>query len=372
MFSPTHTQLNELTLGDRSRTELRDLLGELHRLESHATERRLAVLAELNSLDDGGLDAAAEARTVTHRSARGAKRDEATAGALVQLPAAADALASGQITVEHAERLADAVHETSPEEASELVGIAEQIPADLFAKRTNRWLGARRDRHAVEDRHAQQRTQREFSAWNEGGDSGPLLINGEMDNATGRGFLAALQAKVDALWQADGGRDGSPNETRSPTQRRLDALVELVTGEHASAELRHVKQMVHIVVTAETGHAEFLDGEPVPESFLAHLDNETTQIVGHVFDGNGRPLWLGRGRRLASADQWLHLIVRDRGCTDCGTQPALSEAHHVIEWSGEGGATDVDNLQLKCHTDHGLAHHGGNGARGIHRKPRAA
>jgi len=371
MFSPTHAQLKALTLGDKSRMQLRELLTDLHRLESHAAERRLAVLAELNGLDDGGLDAAAEARTVTHRSARGAKRDAETAGALAQLPAAADALASGKITVEHAERLAEAVHETSPEEAIELVGVAEQVPADMFAKRANRWLGERRDRHAVEDRHERQRAERELSVWNEGGDGGSLLLHGQMDNASGRAFLAALQAKVDALWQADGGRDGSPDDTRSPTQRRLDALVELVTGEHASGDLRHVKHMVHVVVTAETGHAEFLDGEPVPDSFLAHLDTETTQAVGHVFDGKGRPLWLGRRRRLASVDQWLHLIVRDRGCTDCGTDPAHTEAHHVSEWS-RGDGTDVDNLELKCHTDHGLAHHGGNGARGDSRRPRAA
>ena len=354
-----------------SRAELRRLLGDLHRLESHATERRLAVMAELNALGDGGLDAAAEARTVMHRSARGAQRDAATAGALAQLPVAADALASGQITIEHAEHLADAALETSPEEATELVAMAEQIPADIFAKRTNQWLGARRSRDAVEDRHARQRADRELSAWNEGGAGGPLLLHGQMDNATGRAFLAALQAKVDVLWQADGGRDGTPDEIRSPAQRRLDALVEFVTGEQGNDDLRHVKHMVHLVVTAETGHTEFLDGEPVPTTFLALLDEETTQIIGHVFDGNGRPLWLGRRRRLASVDQWLHLIVRDRGCADCGADPALSEAHHVAEWSNNG-PTDADNLELKCHTDHRLAHHGGSEVCSADRRPRAA
>jgi 5-methylcytosine-specific restriction protein A len=178
-----------------------------------------------------------------------------------------------------------------------------------------------------------------------------------MDNATGRDFEAAIQARVDALWQADGGRDGSPDEVRSPTQRRLDALVELVLGNTATEGLRHVKHLVHIVVTTETGHAEFLDGTPVPTSYLMHLDPETTQIVGHVVDGNGRPLWLGRRRRLASVDQWLHLVVRDRGCTDCGAEPVNCEAHHVQEW-GDQGTTDVDNLALKCHVDHTLAHHG--------------
>jgi hypothetical protein len=370
MFTPAHCQLDQLTLGDKSRAELRQLLRDLHRLEAHAAERRMAVLAELDSLDDGGLDAAAEARTVTHRSARGAKRDAATAGALAQLPAAAGALAAGQITVEHVEKLADAARETSPEEASQLVSVAEQIPADLFAKRTTEWLGSRRSREAVEERHERQRAERELVVWNNEGGGGPLLVHGQMDNATGRDFEAALQAKVDALWLADGGRDGSPNEVRSPAQRRLDALVELVLG-HADGA-RHVKHMVHIVVTAETGEAEFLDGTPVPDDYLAHLDAETAQVAGHVFDGTGRPLWLGRRRRLASVDQWLHLVVRDRGCTDCDAGPHHCEAHHDIEWTPHGGTTDVDNLELKCHTDHTLTHQRRGTHRGAERRPRAA
>lgn len=372
MFSATHHQLAGLTLGDRSRQELRRLLDDLHRLESHVAERRLAVLAELDSLGDGGLDAAAEARTVTHRSARGAARDTVTASALAQLPEAAGALASGQITVEHAEKLADAVRETSPEEAKELVCVAEQTPADLFAKRTNRWLGARRSRDDIEDRHERQRAERELVVWNDEGGAGSLLLHGRMDNATGRDFEAALQAKVDALWQADGGQDGSPDQVRTPAQRRVDALIELVLGHDAAEGFRHVKHMVHVVVTAETGHTEFLDGTPVPPSYVAHLDPETAQIVGHVCDGKGRPLWLGRRRRLASVDQWLHLIVRDRGCTDCGAEPAHTAAHHIAEWTRDQGPTDADNLELKCHTDHGLVHRGRQGPRGPDRKPRAA
>lgn len=370
MFSPTHAQLDQLTLGDRSRVELRQLLGDLHRLESHVAERRLAVMAELDSLHDGGLDAADEARAVTHRSARSAARDAGTAGALAQLPAAADALAAGQITIEHAEKLADAVRETSPEEADELIGVAEQVPADLFAKRATRWLGAHRSRQAVEERHERQRAERELVVWNDEGGTGSLMIHGQMDNATGRDFEAALQAKVDEMWTVDGGRDGSPNDVRSPAQRRLDALVELVLGQAGGN--RHVKHMVHVVVTAETGDAEFLDGTPVPADYFIDLDAETAQIVGHVFNGNGRPLWLGRRRRLASVDQWLHLIVRDRGCTDCDAGPAHCDAHHDLEWTADCGPTDVDNLKLECHADHALIHQRRGGRRDALRKPRAA
>lgn len=355
MFATLHDEIDGLTLGDKSRSELRRLLSELHRVVSRATEARLSVLAELDSLDDDGPDAASEARAATGCSARAAKRDAATAETLREMPAAAESLAAGQITIEHAERLADAARETSPEDAAELIDVAEQVPADLFARRASRWLGARRSADDAEERHQRQRRDRELAVWNEAGGTGSLVIHGQMDSATGRDFEATLQAKVEELWRADGGRDGSPDQVRTPAQRRLDALVELVLASGEAGSLPHVKHIVHLVITAETGHAEFLDGQPVPPSYLEHLDTASAQIVAHVADGKGRPLWLGRRKRLASVDQWLHLIVRDRGCTDCDAGPAHCEAHHVSEWN-EGGPTDVDNLELKCHNDHGLAH----------------
>ena len=150
------------------------------------------------------------------------------------------------------------------------------MPADVFAKRTNKWLGDRRSREATDERHARQRAARELTTWNEGGDDGSLVLHGQMDNATGREFRAALEAKVEELWRADGGRDGSPNDVRSPSQRRLDALVELVLkGDAASRPVTH---MLHLVITAETGHVEFLDGTPVPIEYLQHLDADTAQI----------------------------------------------------------------------------------------------
>ena len=114
--------------------------------------------------------------------------------------------------------------------------------------------------------------------------------------------------------------------------------------------------MVHIVVSLPAGTAEYLDGSPVPSEVLASLGDDAL-LVGHLFDGAGQPLWLGRTRRLASDAQWLSRIVTDRGCTDCGAAPDRCQMHHVAEWE-HGGPSDVDNFELKCHTDHGLAHRG--------------
>jgi len=359
MFTAEHDRLDSVRITGRPRRDLRALLRELHRLESHVSERRLAVLAELDALTDGGVDAAAEARSATHRSARAAEKDARTADALAHMPTAAESLASGTITVEHAERLAVLAAHTSSTEASELLPLAEQTPADLFRKKSNRWLSSRRSAKEIEQQHQRQRAERELSVWFEGSDeeNGALLIHGRMDNATGRAFVSALQAQVDKLWRDDGGRDGTPSEMRTPAQRRIDALSDLVRSPAGESEQGvSVRNLMHIIVNAESDEAEFLDGQPVPPTFLADLDPWRTDVVGHVYSGRGKPLWTGRRHRLATVNQWPVLIARDRGCTDCGADPSFTQAHHCeVEWE-DGGPTDIDNLELKCHTDHGLAH----------------
>jgi hypothetical protein len=73
------------------------------------------------------------------------------------------------------------------------------------------------------------------------------------------------------------------------------------------------------------------------------------------FDHTGRPLYLGRGKRIASADQRLICYARDRGCTHPGClQPGYhSEVHHAKAWS-KGGLTDADNLFFVCESHHAM------------------
>ena len=369
MFTAVHEALDMAIPTSPTRREMKALLTAFHEVEAHAAACRLAVMAALDALDDGGLPASAEARAATHQSSRAAERAAETAAGLAALPQAADALAAGRLTLEHAERLASLVDETSAEQVAELVPLAEKTPADLFRKKSNRWLSSRRSREAIEERHRRQRAERELSVWFEGNDeeNGALLINGRMDNATGRAFRSALQAMVDRMWRQDGGRGGIPNEVRTPRQRRIDALAALATTPVDETAPLAVRNMLHMVASlaadGSVASVEFLDGQPVPQSFLDSLDPSVVDVVGHVFSGAGKPLWTGRRHRLATVHQWTTLIARDRGCTDCGSDPAFTQAHHsVVEWD-DGGPTDIDNLELKCHTDHGLAHRRTDGRR---------
>ncbi|MEZ5133462.1 MAG: HNH endonuclease, partial [Mycobacterium sp.] len=81
-----------------------------------------------------------------------------------------------------------------------------------------------------------------------------------------------------------------------------------------------------------------------------------------VFDETtGRRLWLGRSKRIASADQRVVLHERDRGCTFPGcTVPGYGcQVHHATTDWAEGGTTDIDHLDLACGPHNRLVKRGG-------------
>ncbi|HEY1488206.1 MAG TPA: hypothetical protein VGF84_19010, partial [Micromonosporaceae bacterium] len=69
--------------------------------------------------------------------------------------------------------------------------------------------------------------------------------------------------------------------------------------------------------------------------------------------------YLGRQKRIATADQRLICYARDRGCTrpNCLVPGYRCEVHHSPDW-GRGGRTDADKLHFGCCPDHGMATRG--------------
>ncbi|MGN6330354.1 MAG: DUF222 domain-containing protein, partial [Motilibacteraceae bacterium] len=76
-----------------------------------------------------------------------------------------------------------------------------------------------------------------------------------------------------------------------------------------------------------------------------------------VLDGEGRPIDVGRARRLATPDQRRLLAMRDKGCVGpgCDRPPDWSQAHHITWWS-LGGETNLDEMRLLCLWHHHLVH----------------
>src|SRR6201993_62269 len=96
-------------------------------------------------------------------------------------------------------------------------------------------------------------------------------------------------------------------------------------------------------------------GSSLPMRDLIRMASDAIPYLAVFEDHTQRPLYLGRAKRVASADQRLICYARDRGCThpDCMEPGYHCEVHHATEWA-DGGATDADNLFFACESHHGL------------------
>ncbi|TWS18154.1 DUF222 domain-containing protein [Tsukamurella asaccharolytica] len=149
-------------------------------------------------------------------------------------------------------------------------------------------------------------------------------------------------------------------DDRSASQRRHDALCTALasvldaglTGAHRGLPAVPIVTMTLEQVEAEVGVATTATGGSVSVADAVEILRTHPYYV-LLLDAHSRPLWLGRSRRLATADQRLALVGAERGCTapGCDSAPAYCEVHHRDEWAG-GGATDIDNLTLACSGDH--------------------
>ncbi|MDG3015094.1 HNH endonuclease signature motif containing protein [Speluncibacter jeojiensis] len=160
-------------------------------------------------------------------------------------------------------------------------------------------------------------------------------------------------------------------DTRTVGQRNHDAVkagLRLLAGSGALGNHRGLPATVIITMTLQqleeaTGVATTAGGGLLPIRDALGMAEHAHPVLA-LFDHNGRPLHLGRTRRLASADQRLALIAASRGCTrpGCDAPASMAAVHHVTDWA-KGGRTDIDELDLACDSCHALIHDGPGGWR---------
>lgn len=358
MFATVIEQLTHDEIHGLGRSELAERLAAGRRLHGAVTEWMARVVREAESLDDGGLDGAGLLRVAARMSSRAAASTARTADALGSLPRAAAALREGRITAEHAATLAEAAQKISAEKADgELVEHAAAAPADVFARRAREWIGRNQTDDEIADAHARARHRRDGRLWKRR--DGTRVLHVEFDPVTGAEVESTVAATYDRAWHDDGGRDGRPDVVRTREQRMADVVAGLLTGGRDSTPAaRHPRHQLTAVVDisrmsdSPTGEARLIDGTPLPQPVLERLACDSV-ITGVIFDGPGRPLWLGRDLRSATTAQWKALVARDGGCVGCGAAPDRCEAHHIVAWRA-GGPTDITNLVLvctRCHHD---------------------
>ena len=159
------------------------------------------------------------------------------------------------------------------------------------------------------------------------------------------------------------GRDG-----RSQGQRNHDAFKVILRQMLASGSVgQHRGLPVTAIITMTAKDLETASGHAVTGTGSLVTIRDAIRMASHahhylaIFDDDGRALYLGRSKRIASADQRIVLIARDRGCSFPGcTRPGVwCQAHHVTDWV-HGGDTDVDSLTFGCDLHHPLVGDGPN------------
>ena len=197
----------------------------------------------------------------------------------------------------------------------------------------------------------------------------------------------ALRAELDALFaklaapgmcnpsdqspRVDG--DPTPEQAdadrRTVAQRQHDALSALARSALGDPKLgRHNGLPVTVIVSAslqdlqdKSGFATTAGGTLLPMADVIRMASHSYHYLTIFDQASGRALWLGRTKRIASADQRIVLHNRDRGCTHPGcTAPGYaSQVHHAAKDWADGGVTDVDDLTFACGPHNRLVKAGG-------------
>lgn len=161
--------------------------------------------------------------------------------------------------------------------------------------------------------------------------------------------------------------DQIAGDDRSEAQRNHDALTAMGRNFLASGELGQHNGLPAMIIVSTTlqdltdaaGVGVTAGGSLIPMSDVIRLATHAHHSLV-VFDKHtARPLYLGRSKRIATADQRIVLLARDRGCTrpGCTVCGYDCQVHHVTGWA-TGGPTNVDKMVLACPADNRLADDG--------------
>jgi hypothetical protein len=377
----------------------------------HAAETRLAAVKAhlVHELDtraiptgQGATSTAAWLRGHLRLSPYATRTLLALATALDRSPALDTAVGTGTVTAEQAIVVDDSIRDlptevdqqTATDAETTLIGLADQFEPPALRR-----LGTRILTHVAPDlakrleaehltRQAERaRAQRALRLTGLG--DGRTRITGWLDSEA----AAIVNAALDPLSTPTSG------DTRSPAQRRADALTDLCTLALRSDQLpTNGGEAAHVVVTLPypwlqthttssdrpshnhdgpsgdgsrgdgargdgSGSATFDTGEWLTPEQARRIACDAG-IIPVVLDGDGQPLDVGRTKRLVTAALHRALVIRDRGCAfpGCDRPARWCQVHHIHHWV-DGGDTSLANTTLLCGHHHGAVHHDGWGVR---------
>lgn len=338
------------------------------------------------------------------KTSKAQARKKASRGKVVHAnPTIGSKLASGDLSAEQADVLADAAEDTDGAAAcdEELIESVSKVNPEQGKRKAKDWVTKRKDASDVQSEHNQQHRNRSVHRVRKRDGRHQLIIEGS-ETAIDR-IERRVEEQGNAEYQADGGRDvPRHNHPRTRDQRRFDGTERLFrtsdgstgtdsSGPDASAESPRSAEPEASRASVEFGASEpspkssgsraatrqsttfvaitldqlngvdrsvitSCDGSRLPPSVVEQLACES-DLVGVIFDEIGELLWQGRRHRRATPAQIRALIARDGGCVRCHAHHDQCVAHHILPWEAPGkGKTDIDNLVFLCERCHVRLH----------------
>jgi hypothetical protein len=244
------------------------------------------------------------------------------------------------------------------EHAPVLVDQARKLPVDDFTKVMRHWASLADDELAKEE-FAEKWERRHLHA-SVGLDG---WVNGDfyLDPVSGAQFLGALDH------QAPPDPEDTPDGPRTLSQRRADALVDIVNmhvhGAKPGSNPPNVSTVVDVAsllgVTPQTVTAR-CEIEGVGNVTRTVLDQICcdARFTRFIMAGKSQVLDMGRATRFPTRAQRRAVVMRDRHCRfpGCRRKPQWCDIHHIDGWFESLGDTNLDNLILLCRRHHTLVH----------------
>jgi hypothetical protein len=374
------TKLEGLELVDLPDAHVEEVFSLVHRIKERSALLEMKLLAQLErrgSYERDGYLSAASWLATTQRVAPGeARREVSTARALEDTPAVSAAVAKGEVSLSAAEmlmRAREAEGTAFPGSEHLLLEAAKHHSIPELAKVIGYWrqrVSAERRGSLDEELHARRNLFASVTT------EGMVRLGGDLDPETGEAFLTAIGAVMDAE-----ARGRTEEDTRTPAQRRCDALGEVSRRFLDSPDRPGVGgERPHVTLTVDasvlggvdqTSDACELDHTgPVGVDTALRLSCDST-AMRMVLSADSQPLDVGRRTPVVPSSMRRAVIARDRTCRfpGCDRPQAWCDAHHVRHWA-RGGETSLANLVLLCRRHHRSVHSGRFGLAMVEGEPR--
>jgi hypothetical protein len=350
--------------------ELCDASVRLAAVDAQVAATRAHVLGELEVRGvcdrEFGLTTASWVASRTHEH-RGGVAGRVRLGTALRHPLdrVDEALADGQISVEHARVLADAA--ANPRVSAQITDLQDTLLG--LAGRSSFPLWRRDVAVLVEllDQDGGHDPSRDLARNHLSiTDLGPdhIKIDGELIGEHALIVAQRLRGCADRLFRRHRDDAELTDDLPVPSRATLLALALAETCRAAASSNPATSSApavdITLVVHADTPDVlRTIDGTPVRADTTRHLSCDarfTPLITGR----DGVPLNLGREVRYANRAQRRALAIRDGGCVfpGCDLPVSWCDAHHVTPWE-HGGTTDLPNLASLCRHHHGVTHRTG-------------